>query len=67
MKTGTFIAASDAEGRVQIPKEVCERLDLTEGDKLEVLVKKIRSRRTELKISRNPLTKLLDLSESRSI
>jgi len=66
LKTGTFIAASDAEGRVSIPKEVRDRLNLVEGDKLEVLVKKIRSRRVELIIDRNPLTRLLDLSESRS-
>ncbi len=67
MKTGTFIAASDAEGRVAIPKEVRDRLNLMEGDKLEVLVKKIRSRRLELKIDRNPLAKILDLSDPRSI
>ena len=66
MKTGTFIAVSDGEGRVTIPNEVRERLNLTEGDKLEVLIKKIRSRRTELKIGRNPLTKLIDIAEPRS-
>ena len=66
MKTGTFIAVSDGEGRVTIPNEVRERLSLTEGDKLEVLIKKIRSRRTELKIGRNPLTKLIDIPETRS-
>ena len=65
MKTGTFIVEVNAEGIVTIPPEIRERLKLSEGDKLEVLVKKIRSKRFEVNIRKNPLYKILDLAEQK--
>ena len=44
MKTGTFIAEIDDEGKLTIPPEIKDRLILTEGDKVEILLKKIRAR-----------------------
>jgi AbrB family looped-hinge helix DNA binding protein len=63
MKTGTFIAEVDDQGKISIPKEIRDRLALAEGDKIEILLKKIRSRRFEVTIHKNPLVKILDLSE----
>ena len=63
MKTGTFIAEVEDQGKISIPKEIRDRLALAEGDKIEILLKKIRSRRFEVTIHRNPLVKILDLSE----
>jgi len=48
MKTGTFITEVDSEGRILVPQEVRERLHLAEGDKIEILLKKIKSKRFEL-------------------
>lgn len=63
MKTGTFIAEMEQNDRISIPKEIIERLDLAAGDKIEILLKKIRSKRFELIIPKNPLAKILDLAE----
>jgi AbrB family looped-hinge helix DNA binding protein len=63
MKTGTFIAEMESEGRISIPKEVRDRLRLAEGDKIEILLKRIRSKRFEVTIQKNPLSQILNLSE----
>ena len=63
MKTGTFIAEIDNDGKILIPKEVRDRLRLAEGDKIEILLKKIRSKRFEVTIQKNPLLRLLNLAE----
>ena len=65
MKTGTFIAAIESDGRFRIPEEIRDRLALAEGDKIEIMLKKIRSKKSEVTIHKNPLIKLLDLSEVR--
>ncbi len=62
MKTGTFIAEVDSEGRIIVPQEVRERLHLAESDKIEILLKKIKSKRFELTNQRNPLSRILDLA-----
>ena len=67
MKTGTFIAEFDAEGKIQIPQEIKERLHLSEGDKIEILLKKIRSKRFEVTIQKNPLSQILALSEAKEL
>jgi AbrB family looped-hinge helix DNA binding protein len=63
MKTGTFIAEVDSEGKLTIPFEIRDRLKLAEGDKIEIILKKIRSKRFEVMIHKNPLSKILELSE----
>jgi bifunctional DNA-binding transcriptional regulator/antitoxin component of YhaV-PrlF toxin-antitoxin module len=43
--------------------EVREKLDVQTGDKLEITLKKVKSRRLEILISENPLYKLIKFSE----
>ena len=62
MPTGTFISEINHNKQLRIPSEIIDRLHLTEGDKVEVMLKKIRSRRLDIKISKNPLLKLLDIN-----
>ncbi len=45
MKTGLFIAEIEAKSTLRIPQEISERINLAEGDKVEILLKKIRSRK----------------------
>jgi AbrB family looped-hinge helix DNA binding protein len=63
MKTGTFIAEMESEGKVLVPQEIRDRLRLAEGDKIEILLKKIRSKRFEVTIQKNPLSQILNLSD----
>ena len=65
MKTGTFITEIESDGKFRVPDEIRERLALSEGDKIEIMLKKIRSKKSEVMIHKNPLIKLLDLSEVR--
>lgn len=65
MKTGTFIAEVETESKIRIPEEIIERLKIYEGDKIEILLKKIRSKRFEVTIHKNPLVKILDLSDTK--
>ena len=67
MKTGTFITEIDSHGKFNVPAEIKDRLQLAEGDKVEIMLKKIRSKRLDLNISKNPLNKILKLSESTEI
>lgn len=66
MKTGTFIAEVDSHGKLDIPSDIRERLTLAEGDKVEISLKKIRSKR-QMIILKNPLYKILDLAESKEM
>ncbi|NOX90596.1 MAG: hypothetical protein GXO77_16445 [Calditrichaeota bacterium] len=61
MLSGTFIAQLKDKNLVEIPAEIVNRLELKEGDKIEVSVKRIRPGRLEIRISKNPLTRLTDL------
>jgi AbrB family looped-hinge helix DNA binding protein len=63
MFTGTFITKLSSKNHIDIPSDVRNRLKLEEGDKVEITIKRIRSRRLEINISKNPLIKLLQLSE----
>jgi bifunctional DNA-binding transcriptional regulator/antitoxin component of YhaV-PrlF toxin-antitoxin module len=63
MLSGSFITEVDKNKKLDIPSEVLNRLHLNEGDKVEVLIKKIKSRRMGINISKNPLIKLLDITQ----
>jgi AbrB family looped-hinge helix DNA binding protein len=63
MKTGTFIVEVGNDGKIEIPQEIKERLHIAEGDKLEILIKKIRSKRFTVTIQKNPLFKLLEIAD----
>ena len=66
MKSGTFIAIVESNGKVAIPSELIDRIQLAEGDKVEILMKKIRSRRFELNLRKNPLHRLLDIADQKT-
>ena len=53
------------EGRtIKLPDDVCDKLQIETGDKIEVSVKKIKSGRLDLMLSENPLHQLLKLRKS---
>ena len=62
MVNGLFFTELKTKTNIEIPNEIISGLSLQEGDKIEVRVKKIRTKRLDIKISRNPLVKLLDLT-----
>jgi AbrB family looped-hinge helix DNA binding protein len=64
-RTGTFVAEIEADGKLVVPSEIRERLNMVEGDKVEIMLKKIRSRRIEVNISKNPLYRLLQIPEQK--
>lgn len=66
MFTGTFVTKLVSRNKIDIPADVRNRLNLEEGDKVEVTIKRIRSRRLEINISENPLIKLLHFSDEES-
>lgn len=65
MKTGTFIVETDKDRKITIPAEVIDRLEIKPGDKFEIMLKKIRVRRLDVNIAKNPLFKILDLATSK--
>lgn len=67
MKTGTFITQIKPDGNISVPPEIKDRLQLADGDKVEILLKKIRSKRFEVNIGKNPLNKILVLSEQKEL
>ena len=66
MYTGTFSTKLVSKNQIDIPSDVRNRLNLEEGDKVEITIKRIRSRRLEINISKNPLIKLLHFPEEES-
>lgn len=62
MKYATFIAEVIPEQKIQIPKQVSDKIMLEPGDRVEVSVKKIKSKKLEILLSENPLYKLLKLA-----
>ena len=61
MKAGTYITEVDEHYNVQIPVELREKLNLSPGDKIEISIRKIKSRRLEIFLQQNPLYRLLEI------
>ena len=62
MKYATFVTEVSPEQKIQIPKQVTDKIMLEQGDRVEVSVKKIKSKKLEILLSQNPLHKLLKLA-----
>lgn len=62
MRFATFTTTVIQNNNVHIPTEVTEKLRLTEGDRVEISLKKIKSGKFDLMLSENPLYKLLDIA-----
>ncbi len=56
-----YITKVKEDHAIDIPAEVRKGLDLRPGDKVEVFIKRIRSRRLDIKIARNPIARILDI------
>ena len=63
MLSGSFVCEVTLKKNIEIPSELINKLQLQDGDKVEVLIKRIRSKRLDIKISKNPLLKLLDMTK----
>jgi AbrB family looped-hinge helix DNA binding protein len=63
MKFTTFMTEVREKNMIEIPVEIREKLDVHTGDKLEITLKKVKSRRLEILISENPLYKLIKFAE----
>ncbi|HHE54781.1 MAG TPA: hypothetical protein ENL21_03295 [Caldithrix abyssi] len=63
MLSGTFIAEVKKNNQIEIPAEILSKLDLREGDRLEVSVKRIKTGKLGIRIAKNPLSKLIDLAQ----
>ncbi len=64
MKYATFVAEVQPKKSIGLPAEVCEKLRIETGDRLEVSIKKIKSNRLDLMLAENPLYRLLGFSEA---
>jgi AbrB family looped-hinge helix DNA binding protein len=63
MRYTTFVSELKSDNSINIPAEVRDKLDLRTGDKIEISLKKIKSKRLEIVISENPLYKLFKMAE----
>jgi len=63
MKITTFMTEVKGDNSVEIPAEVRDRFDVKVGDKVEITLRKVKSKRLEILISENPLYKLIKWSE----
>ncbi len=67
MLSGTFIAELKQKNQIEIPAEILTKLDLREGDRVEVSVKRIRPGKLGIRIAKNPLSKLIDLAREHEV
>lgn len=58
MKTGMIIAEVDASGNLKVDTSVREKLNLQNGDRVELTIKKITSKKELKSLPNNPLYEL---------
>lgn len=63
MKYATFITEIRPGRTIQLPADLCERLRLETGDRIEISLKKIKSGKLDLMLAENPLYRLLDMTK----
>lgn len=59
MKYSIFIVQFEKDNKIEIPKFIVDKLQIEPNDYLEVTVKKIKSKKSQLSIQKNPLLKLI--------
>ncbi len=64
MKYATFVTEIRPGRTIQLPADLCEKLRLETGDRIEISLKKIKSGKLDLMLAENPLYRLLDLTKS---
>jgi bifunctional DNA-binding transcriptional regulator/antitoxin component of YhaV-PrlF toxin-antitoxin module len=67
MKFATFTSTIVNEQNIRIPNEVREKLLIEPGDKIEITIKKIKSRKLDLLLAENPLYKLLKTTKQENV
>ncbi len=63
MKYTTYMTEVKPDNNITVPVEVRDKMDIQAGDKIEITIRKIKSRRLEILISENPLYELINFTE----
>lgn len=63
MRYATFVTELKPDMTVQIPLDLCEKLKLEAGNRVEISLKRIKSGKLDLILAENPLHKLIELAQ----
>lgn len=63
MKYATFTTEVKSDMTIQIPHNLCDKLRLEPGNRVEISLKKIKSSKLDLILAENPLHKLIELAQ----
>ena len=64
MKSGMYISEIDGDYRIKVPRELIQKIDLHPGDKVEVLIKKIKVGKKVIATSDTNLLDILKIGEN---
>ena len=64
MKYATFTLEIQDGRMLKLPADVCDKLRIEAGDRVEISIKRIKSGRLDLILSENPLNQLLGLNKA---
>ena len=62
MRYATFVTEIKPDMTVQIPLDLCDKLKLEPGNRVEISLKRIKSGKLDLFLAENPLHKLVELA-----
>lgn len=63
MKYATFVTEVKPDMSIEIPQELCEKLKLEPGYRVEISLKWIKSSKLDLMLAENPLHKLIKMAQ----
>jgi bifunctional DNA-binding transcriptional regulator/antitoxin component of YhaV-PrlF toxin-antitoxin module len=64
MKSGMYIAEIDKEYRIRVPEELIKKIKLNPGDKVEILIKKIKGGKKIIAVADTDLLDILKIGEN---
>lgn len=62
MKYATFTTEVKSDMTIQIPPDLCNKLNIEPGNRVEISLKRIKSSKLDLILAENPLQKLIELA-----